>query len=66
MVVDRPASWPSSMVAWLRGSHRLGSAEASRLVKVARALREQLPATAAGSGSDHQPESTPIADPEST
>jgi len=36
----------SSMVAWLRGSHRLSSGEASRLVKTARALREQLPATA--------------------
>jgi len=36
----------SSMVAWLRGSHRLSCAEASRLVKTARALREQLPATA--------------------
>jgi hypothetical protein len=36
----------SSMVGWLRGSHRLGSGEASRLVKTARALREQLPATA--------------------
>ena len=36
----------SSTVAWLRGSHRLSCAEASRLVKTARALREQLPATA--------------------
>jgi len=32
--------------SWLRGSHRLSCAEASRLVKTARALREQLPATA--------------------
>ena len=36
----------SSMTAWLRGSHRLGAGEASRLVKTARALREELPATA--------------------
>lgn len=34
------------MTAWLRGSHRLGAGEASRLVRTARALREQLPATA--------------------
>ncbi len=36
----------SSMVGWLRGSHRLASGEASRLVGTARALREQLPTTA--------------------
>ena len=36
----------SSLVAWLRGSHRLSCAEASRLVKTAHALRGQLPATA--------------------
>ena len=35
----------SPMTAWLRGSHRLGAGEASRLVKTARALREQLPTT---------------------
>ena len=34
------------MTAWLRGSHRLSAGEASRLVKTARALREELPATA--------------------
>ena len=34
------------MTAWLHGSHRLGAREASRLVRTARALREQLPATA--------------------
>ena len=33
------------MIAWLRGSHRLSAGQASRLVKTARALREQLPAT---------------------
>lgn len=37
----------SSLTGWLRCSHRLGVGEASRLVKTARALREQLPATAA-------------------
>jgi len=37
----------TSMTAWLRGSHRLGAGEASRLVRTARALRGQLPATAA-------------------
>jgi len=36
----------SSMLAWLRGSHRLSCAEASRLIKTARALRGQLSATA--------------------
>lgn len=36
----------SSMVAWLRGTHRVGPGEASRLVHTARALPEQLPATA--------------------
>ena len=36
----------SSMVAWLRGTHRLAAGEASRLVRTAEALREQLPATA--------------------
>lgn len=35
----------TSMQAWLRGSHRLGPGEASRLVRTARTLREQLPAT---------------------
>ncbi len=35
----------TSTVAWLRGSHRVGAGEASRLVRTARALREQLPAT---------------------
>jgi len=43
-------AWPvpgSSLVAWLRGSHRLSASEASRLVRTARALRGQLPATAA-------------------
>ena len=39
-------SGATSTVAWLRGSHRLGAGEASRLVRTARALREQLPATA--------------------
>lgn len=38
----------TSMTAWLRGSHRLGAGEASRLVRTARALREQVPATAEG------------------
>ncbi|MGI8722265.1 MAG: DUF222 domain-containing protein [Geodermatophilaceae bacterium] len=37
----------TSMVAWLRGSHRLSASEASGLVRTARALRGQLPATAA-------------------
>ncbi|MGI8628226.1 MAG: DUF222 domain-containing protein [Geodermatophilaceae bacterium] len=36
----------TSLTAWLRGSHRLSACEASRLAKTARALREQLPATA--------------------
>ena len=36
----------TSMVAWLRGSHRVGPGEASRLMRTARALRERLPATA--------------------
>lgn len=36
----------TSTVAWLRGSHQLSPGEASRLVRTARALREQLPATA--------------------
>lgn len=36
----------TSAVAWLRGSHQLSPGEASRLVRTARALREQLPATA--------------------
>jgi len=35
----------TSTAAWLRGSHRLGPGEASRLVRTARAVREQLPAT---------------------
>ena len=35
----------TSMTAWLRGSH-LGPGEASRLIRTARALREQLSATA--------------------
>ncbi|MDQ3734396.1 MAG: HNH endonuclease [Actinomycetota bacterium] len=34
------------MVGWLRGSHRLSASEASRLVRTARTLRGQLPATA--------------------
>jgi len=34
------------MTGWLRCPHRLGAGEASRLVKAARSLREQLPATA--------------------
>ncbi len=37
----------SSMTGWLRCSHRLAPSEASRLMKAARSLREQLPATAA-------------------
>ncbi len=39
MVVDRPATG-------LRGSHRLGASQASRLLKTARALRGDLPSTA--------------------
>ncbi|MDQ3505064.1 MAG: HNH endonuclease [Actinomycetota bacterium] len=54
MVAERPgtgrglarARGATSMVAWLRGSHRVGPGEASRLMRTARALREQLPATA--------------------
>jgi len=37
----------SSLTGWLRCSHRLSPGEAFRLVKTARTLREQLPATAA-------------------
>ncbi len=40
----------SSMTGWLRCSHRLAAGEASRLVKTARSLREQLPATAQALG----------------
>ncbi|MGI8625559.1 MAG: DUF222 domain-containing protein [Geodermatophilaceae bacterium] len=36
----------TSMTAWLRGSHQLAASEASRLVRTARALRDQLQATA--------------------